>query len=281
MEGEEEGEDPVVVIDYDAVGNPILIVVDVSGAHRLPVRYCRCSNAEEQEFQLLRMGLFPTSYQEVKTIFTFAVLDDYLIDNQECKTSGYHYFAKVKRRTSSAFPHRTPNRYRELIRLSRQWRMLKEYKWNGFAHTKETPGPGKLAVMCPTCPQPGINLPENWKNDENQLLYMRSFVMDGNFTASHLKQKHPEDDVWLGSGTSIMTARERYYEHLEIAPDDRNTNDCNASKALNARISQSGTNITGIGAMACARHGFFAPCSCVDFQKGEKYVHTWILSYKE
>lgn len=29
-------------------------------------------------------------------------------------------------------------------------------------------GVGSLAIFCPTCPQPGINLPENWKSDSNQ-----------------------------------------------------------------------------------------------------------------
>ena len=24
--------------------------------------------------------------------------------------------------------------------------------------------PGELAVECPTCPQPGVNLPEGWKD---------------------------------------------------------------------------------------------------------------------
>lgn len=34
--------------------------------------------------------------------------------------------------------------------------------------------PGSLAVRCPMCPQPGINLPENWMQDEEQ--YVNIFV---------------------------------------------------------------------------------------------------------
>jgi hypothetical protein len=39
----------------------------------------------------------------------------------------------------------------------------------GFAHDKDkTPGPGDLAHFCVACPQPGINLPENWQDQESQ-----------------------------------------------------------------------------------------------------------------
>jgi hypothetical protein len=48
-------------------------------------------------------------------------------------------------------------------------------------------------------------------------LYTRMFVIDGNFTAVHLRQKHPENDVWLTDGTGYMTQRVPYQEHLKVA----------------------------------------------------------------
>jgi hypothetical protein len=40
---------------------------------------------------------------------------------------------------------------------------------NGFGHDDSiSPGNGDLALFCPACPQPGINLPKNWKDDPNQ-----------------------------------------------------------------------------------------------------------------
>jgi hypothetical protein len=41
--------------------------------------------------------------------------------------------------------------------------------------------------------------------------------MDGNFTADHLKQKRPDDDVWLTDGTGFMVSRAEYMDHLNIA----------------------------------------------------------------
>ncbi len=49
---------------------------------------------------------------------------------------------------------------------SRQWNDIHARKWAGFGHDlDQQPGEGHLALFCTTCPQPGINLPENWKDD--------------------------------------------------------------------------------------------------------------------
>jgi len=46
---------------------------------------------------------------------------------------------------------------------------------------------------------------------------MRSLVVDGNFTADHIKLKRAADDVWLTDGEGMMTARAPYKAHLAIA----------------------------------------------------------------
>ncbi|KAF8876523.1 hypothetical protein CPB84DRAFT_1635353, partial [Gymnopilus junonius] len=55
----------------------------------------------------------------------------------------------------------------------------------------------KLALFCAACPQPGINLPDNWKEDTNCVLYHWSFIADGNFKANHLAPRNVEDDMHL------------------------------------------------------------------------------------
>jgi len=50
---------------------------------------------------------------------------------------------------------------------------------------------------------------------------MRSFVADGNFTADHIKQKRPQDDVWLSDGEGMMTAREPYATHIRLATETK------------------------------------------------------------
>lgn len=87
----------------------IFTIVDVSGVHRLAIEPCWCEqNALPLEDQLLAMRLFPASFKRIKTVFTFRVLTDYRIDNLECKTSPYHYYAKLRRLTSAISPHSVP-----------------------------------------------------------------------------------------------------------------------------------------------------------------------------
>jgi len=51
------------------------------------------------------------------------------------------------------------DRYRELMRVSRQWRNLVDLKRAGLAHDPTINfNNGGLAVFCPSCPQPGINV---------------------------------------------------------------------------------------------------------------------------
>jgi hypothetical protein len=43
---------------------------------------------------------------------------------------------------------------------------MKKLKWAGYGHKTgdpNSPNSGELANFCPACPQPGINLPLNWK----------------------------------------------------------------------------------------------------------------------
>jgi len=54
------------------------------------------------------------------------------------------------------------NRYRELMMIAREWRDLLLRKRFGFGHDLDSnPGQGDLALFCPACPQPGINLPDD------------------------------------------------------------------------------------------------------------------------
>ena len=54
---------------------------------------------------------------------------------------------------------------------------------------------------------------------------MRTLVVDGNFTADHLRQKRAMDDVWLAEGTAMMTSRQPYHKHLVIAKDTHEVSD--------------------------------------------------------
>jgi len=51
------------------------------------------------------------------------------------------------------------------MRIIRQWRNLKGLKRGGRGHDEggiDGTKPGELALLCPACPHPGINLPPDW-----------------------------------------------------------------------------------------------------------------------
>ena len=33
----------------------------------------------------------------------------------------------------------------------------------GHGHVNDVPSSGSMAIFCPACPQPGVNLPGDWK----------------------------------------------------------------------------------------------------------------------
>ena len=214
----------------EAHGLKVVTIVHTNGIHHLPIRPCLCPNSPAEDIQMLRMRLYPSTYKTIKTVFTFALLDDYLLENLECQTSGVHYFQKLRRMTNKAFPHLVPvsqlafwsrgrshnsqDRYRELLRVGRQWRNLKERKWFGFGHRNQHPKAAEMALFCPACPQSGVNLQQGWKNDGRDWLYWRTLVADGNFVAVHQVQPRGGDDVWIKDGESFMAETGRYQAHL-------------------------------------------------------------------
>ncbi|KAF8263675.1 hypothetical protein EI94DRAFT_1772867 [Lactarius quietus] len=137
-----------------------------------------------------------------------------------------------------------------------------------------------MAIFCPACPQPGINLPDDWKiryNEYGFMIFMtmnqliRTFIMDGNFAAEHMRCRSEDKDVPLSPRMAFMANPEHTRPTLKVVRNPFNT--CNTYKAIEqANSSRPHLDVTGIGATACC-HGFFVPTSVVDFQKGERQVN--------
>jgi CxC2 like cysteine cluster associated with KDZ transposases len=89
-------------------GNPILTIVDRSGVFEMEIVFCICSDDGKLDEQLLQSGLFPATFKQPKTMFTFSVLDDFLKDNLECKTTAQQYYSKLQSVTSKMFPNHVP-----------------------------------------------------------------------------------------------------------------------------------------------------------------------------
>jgi hypothetical protein len=111
------------------------------------------------------------------------------------------------------------NRYLELIRVSREMRKLEVSKRFGEIYTLY-PAPASLSIFCPSCPQPGINLPPNWKDLPNWVT-RRTITVDGNFHADHIKMRRPEHDIKLTDGRGYMVEEAQYEQYLSVAKEPR------------------------------------------------------------
>ncbi|KAH9038693.1 hypothetical protein EDB85DRAFT_1860301 [Lactarius pseudohatsudake] len=257
-------------------GNPLFTVVDRGGIFDMEVVFCICSELDNTDEQLLQAGLFPATFKQIETLVTFSVLEDFLVDNLECKTTAQQFYAKLQNMTSKMFPNNVPNRYKQLLRASHQWRDLKNRMEHGLGHLPEweTIPDRSMAIFCPACPQPGVNLPMDWKTRYRDSPYLiRTFIMDGNFSAEHMKHRPGEKDIALSAGMAFMANPDSYKAHLKSGQEIVQPSTCNTYRAIEqANSSRAHLDVTGIGATACC-HGFFVPTSVVDFQKGERQIN--------
>jgi len=88
--------------------NPIITIIDRSGIHEIGVRWCCCPDALERDMQLMKAGLFPATFRNPKTAFTFRVLEEFHLDNLECKTTPSQFISRLRRLTNDEFPNTVP-----------------------------------------------------------------------------------------------------------------------------------------------------------------------------
>src|SRR5216684_3158272 len=89
-------------------GNQVIIIIDRSEVHEIGVRWCCCPNASERDMQLMVAGLFPATFRNPKMAFTFRVLEEFNLDNLECKTTPSQFIGRLRRLTSNEFPNTVP-----------------------------------------------------------------------------------------------------------------------------------------------------------------------------
>ena len=149
-------------------------VVHTNGLHHIAMVSCQCHGVDVLPLDLFAAQLLPASLKRIQTLFTAQVLDHFRLCNLELKASAYQFYQLLRRLTRPMAPAEVLNLYREFRRMVRIWRWMKRLKWGGFAGSTrkvKDVGPGELAVFCPACPQPGINLPGDWKEDPARQVY--------------------------------------------------------------------------------------------------------------
>ncbi len=148
-----------------------LRVIHTTGVHEVAFSYCACHREIPRDLQLLRRGLYPAGRQKIRTCVTFSLLKLLHLLSLIGKISTYDMYRSIERLTNNTGICMPRSRYRPTMRCLTQWRHLKALKRGGRGHDETGAGGtsnGELAILCPSCPHPGINLPANWASEPQE-----------------------------------------------------------------------------------------------------------------
>ncbi|PBK65438.1 hypothetical protein ARMSODRAFT_978246 [Armillaria solidipes] len=255
--------------------NPIpchskLWVLHTTSIHDVAVDYCGCERQIPQYKQFLWHGWYPASQKVVQTCATFPLLEMLHLLSLVSKTSTYHFYHTLEKMTDNTGLDTPPSRRMALMRMLIQWWHLKLLKRSGRVHDVKGPEgtqPGDLAVLCPSCPRPGINLPPDWAQalPHLQFLYLLLICIDANFCLKNQMVSSYLRDPGLGIGWAYLTAREPYEAYVWTRATDADISTCvefSAMKKSNTKFSK-----------GLRRSEMVLPTCVGNMSKGERYAN--------
>ncbi|KAJ7827600.1 hypothetical protein B0H14DRAFT_3088313 [Mycena olivaceomarginata] len=201
----------------------------------------------------------------------------------EAKTTMYDYYQTLVKLTSNDGT-KPPDRYQVFIRICREYRHLMMLKRGGRGHDAggaRATQSGELAVHCPACPRPGVNLPDGWENatKDQRFIYVFFLAIDACFRLKRGLVSSELKDPGLGTGMSYLLEDTEFREFLLTVTDQVEVywqmSTCSGLAALdyaNTKFSR-GYSSTGVGMGVCARHEFIQPNGVGDLQRGERYAN--------
>jgi hypothetical protein len=141
-----------------------------NGFHDISVQYCQHYDSAEKALQLLSAGLYPCTNHSPSSAFTVELLDHYAICATRGTLSAHRYYQILVHLTDNMLPHQTKDRYREMMRITRQWIHLKDLMRAGvyLNSPDDEIGHITLGCECPACPQPGVTF-EYSKVEEDEM----------------------------------------------------------------------------------------------------------------
>ncbi|KAJ8699281.1 hypothetical protein PTI98_002412 [Pleurotus ostreatus] len=259
------------------------VVLHVNGIHTVTLRFCACDEAASHgspRQQLLRRQWFPATFEQPQTCATIRLLEHFHMQNLQGKVTLYDYYSALQKLTDNSGLRRLPSRYKEFVRMKREYAHLKSLKRAGRAHdpsgvsgTKR----GELTVACPACPDPEVNLPRDWESapPERRFLYTLFIALDACFRLKRRMVSSVEKDPGLGIDWGYFVEAEPFRQYLLSVTDQKEMSTCSGLAALdyaNSKFSR-GYAATGVCLGVCARHEFIQPNGAADLQVGERYAN--------
>ncbi|KAL0565292.1 hypothetical protein V5O48_016736 [Marasmius crinis-equi] len=261
-----------------------LLVLHTNGIHRANIRFCECPKSIPQYQQLLRRRLYPANLRKgrIATVVTFECLEMLHAMTLTTKGSVYDFYRGLEQLTDATGMSLPKSRYKQLLRVSRQWRHLTMLMRSGYGmsncHDIDDQPEGVLTLRCPTCPHPGRNIDDVWWKrawGKNWFLYRVCVCVDANFRLKEqLVSSHSRDPA-LCDGLGYFARRRPFEAWVEDNDRKADPEDEISSCVPLAAVSKQqtkfskGLRYTGVGGIACARTDMIM--RVVNLNKGERY----------
>ncbi|KAJ7856413.1 hypothetical protein B0H13DRAFT_1902672 [Mycena leptocephala] len=175
------------------------------------------------------------------------------------------------------------DRYHEWIRMCREFHHLMLLKRGGRAQAYTSDlgvdgtKAGELAIECPACLRPGVNLPEGWEkvSAEDRFLYTLFIALDACFRLKRWLVSSELKDPDSGPGWAYMVETGACREYLQMVMNQKDMDTCSGLAALdcaNTKFSR-WYSTTGVGMGVCAWHEFVQANGVGNLQKGERFAN--------
>ncbi|KAI0372513.1 hypothetical protein BV20DRAFT_1034578 [Pilatotrama ljubarskyi] len=235
-----------------------MVVIHEHGIADIPIRF---------------FGLWPATWQQPRTATMLNALRAFHGLELQGQLNIHDYLGYLAWVTDNVAPHLVKDRYREFNNSMQVYRYINTRRNCGVAAGQEL-GPGSLAVLCPACPQPGINMRPKWqvRDEEQRYLNVLHFGIDGNFHLG-LKDKDTDpDDVALSKEAGYFMNTNNFKTFLKKAPKpESESTTCNQFGAMG--YGKYKGKVSGIIAITC-HHMFMLPGSIVDLLCAEGYLYV-------
>lgn len=221
-------------------------VVHSHGVAEIGVRFCACLDDDLEynpdALQLITHGLWPGSWEKPVTVFTVEVLKDFHLLSLQAQVTAQDFYQYLRRQTDNVQPARITvsalrlaevkavhdicmpqDRYRELLFAMQEFIWLRAVKRVGD-EPRRGMAAASLAILCPSCPQPGMNLDPTWKarpavmrygrlelreldlltGDSDRYLEALYTTIDGNFQQNQRDKPSDPNDFALSEGAAYF-----------------------------------------------------------------------------
>ncbi|KAJ7767527.1 hypothetical protein DFH07DRAFT_769622 [Mycena maculata] len=276
------GHPPGYYCPTSTTGHSLFVLIDVSGIHKINVRFCECNSKVLHWQQLMRVQWWPATVRDPQTCATFAVVRLFLMLNCLGKVSAHDFMRSLELLTNNDGPNPPPGRRRAFRLIVREYRTSSMYKRAGRAHdptgVKGT-AQGELGADCRACPQDGKNVPPGWDKiewdkmpEDLRYKYFLFLAQDCNFRLINRDVSSAANDPIVGDGHGYFVNYGKYSEFLRDYVTEEEISTCSGFQAmfLANRKRVKGLRTTGVGGVTCARHNMWRPNGVGDLQLGER-----------